>query len=109
RSLNDLSPKFREIFSDKYAPTLKPTKAALIGLGSMWFILFSPKIIMELMNINSVFPPLSGPLTWLSDTLFLIVATIIVGITIYLAIRTFRYFRYMEQSTSEIQSENVDV
>lgn len=92
-SPSNLSVQFKEMFEDNKAPTLKPTKGSLVGLGCMWIGLFTPKIIIELANINSVFPPLSGSFAWFSNALFLTVTTIIVVLTTYLFIRSMFFLK----------------
>lgn len=87
-----LSPTFRDLFTGD-APSMAPSRRQLVGVGAMWLILFVPWAYMKVAGITAAFPPLAGPLAWLTDGTLLAVAVVVLAASAFMLARLVGYMR----------------
>lgn len=85
-----MSQEFQAIFSGE--KKLYKTKADFIVLSIVWFGLLITGIIVNKMG-DTVFPPLSGPLAFLTDAYFLLASIFVLAISIFMSIKLVKYIK----------------
>lgn len=87
-----LSPTFYELFEQRTSRVF-PSKWEVGALGGLWLALLMPWAYMKLAGVQTAFPPLSGPFSWLTDGGLLAVAAIVLTATVIMLYLLIKYVR----------------
>lgn len=98
-----VSPAFREIFEGRVS-RFPNTDLKIIGVASL--VLLAVVVYKETFGSQAAFPPLSGPLSWLTDVGFVAISLFMIGASFYLLTKLIRYIReeVAPQAASEPES-----